>query len=54
MIDSYLVLSGLWFHIYAVDLSGLAKELQAAAKSEANWEKDEMRPSNRNQNKKQR
>ncbi|RRT36377.1 hypothetical protein B296_00023143 [Ensete ventricosum] len=44
MIGSYLVLSGLWFHIYVVDLGGLAKELQAAAKSKTNWEKDEMRP----------
>ncbi|RZS20111.1 hypothetical protein BHM03_00052583 [Ensete ventricosum] len=49
MIGLYLVLSGLWFHIYAVDLGGLAKELQAAAKSKTNWEKDEMRPRGKKQ-----
>ncbi|RWW46915.1 hypothetical protein BHE74_00047137 [Ensete ventricosum] len=37
--SSYLVLAGVWFHIYAVDLGGLAKELQAAAKATTDWEK---------------
>lgn len=51
MMSSYLVLTRVWFHIYVVDLGGLAKELQAAAKTTTDWEKGEMRPSERNQNK---
>lgn len=53
MMSSHLVLTVVWFHIYVVDLGGLlAKELQTAAKITTDWEKGEMRPSDRNQNKK--